>query len=99
MSMNIKGLDALTTFESEKRINPQKDLVQGFGDVLKDALNKVNMAQLHSEQITHDFVIGNDVELHQVMIATEKANLALQLTMQIRNKVIESYQEIMRMQV
>lgn len=97
--MNIKAIDAITTFESEKGINPQKDLVQSFGDVLKDSLNKVNEAQLHSEQITHDFVIGKDVELHQVMIATEKANLALQLTMQIRNKVIESYQEIMRMQV
>lgn len=97
--MIIKGIDSLPMLEPEKGFNRQKDMLQSFGDVLKDSLSKVNKAQLDSEQITHDFVIGNNVELHQVITATEKAALALQLTIQIRNKVIESYQEIMRMQV
>ncbi len=103
MNINdIKGIEYLSAaLEPGKKINQSQEQAQGFGDVLKDALNKVNTAQLQAEQITHNFVVGgsNDVELHQVILATEKATLALQLTMQIRNKVIDAYQEIMRMQV
>ncbi|MDD4146281.1 MAG: flagellar hook-basal body complex protein FliE [Clostridia bacterium] len=97
--MEIKGINSLSALEFGKNNNQVKDNVQNFGDFLKNALSKVNTTQLQAEQMTSDFVIGNNVELHQVVLATEKAALALQLTMQIRNKVIEAYQELMRMQV
>ncbi|MGI6587729.1 MAG: flagellar hook-basal body complex protein FliE [Peptococcia bacterium] len=97
--MEIKGISSLQAVGSEKYLNQAKDNVQNFGDFLKDALSKVNTSQLQAEQLTYDFVIGNNVELHQVVLATEKAALALQLTVQIKNKVVEAYQEIMRMQV
>jgi flagellar hook-basal body complex protein FliE len=97
--MEIKGISSLPVIGSGKNLSQAKDNVQNFGDYLKDALNKVNTSQLQAEQLTHDFVIGNNVELHQVVLATEKAALALQLTLQIKNKVVEAYQEIMRMQV
>lgn len=101
MNINdVKGIEYLSVLEPGKKTNQSQEQVQGFGDALKEALNKVNTAQLQAEQMTHKFVGGsNDVELHQVILATEKATLALQLTMQIRNKVIDAYQEIMRMQV
>ena len=72
---------------------------QAFGDFLKEALHKVNTMQLDAEKMAADFTVGKDVQLHEVIIATEKATLALQLTMQIRNKAIDAYQEIMRMQI
>lgn len=97
--MEIKGFSSLPIVEIEKISSQRRDSVQNFGDFLKAALNKVNQTQLEAEQITKDFVLGNDVELHQVILATEKAELALQLTIQIRNKVIEAYQELMRMQI
>ncbi|MDD2212096.1 MAG: flagellar hook-basal body complex protein FliE [Clostridia bacterium] len=97
--MEIKGINSLSALEFGKNNNQVKDNVQNFGDFLKNALSKVNTTQLQAEQMTSDFVIGNNVELHQVVLATEKAALALQLTMQIRNKVIEAYQELMRMQI
>ncbi|MFY9376937.1 MAG: flagellar hook-basal body complex protein FliE, partial [Peptococcia bacterium] len=71
----------------------------GFKDMLLDALAQVNSDLIGAEKLTQDFALGKDVELHQVMAATEQANLALQLTIQIRNKVIEAYQELMRMQL
>lgn len=70
-----------------------------FGDFIKEAINQVNSSQVQAEQMAKEYAVGNDVQLHQVIIATEKASLALQLTMQVRNKAIEAYQEIMRMQV
>lgn len=97
--MEIKGFSSLPIVEIEKISSQRRDSVQNFGDFLKAALNKVNQTQLEAEQITKDFVLGNDVELHQVILATEKAELALQLTIQIRNKVIEAYQELMKMQI
>lgn len=70
-----------------------------FGDYLRQSLDNVNQLQLESQQIGLDFAAGKTDNIHQVMLAGEKADVALQLTMQIRNKVIESYNEIMRMQI
>ncbi|MFS0865110.1 flagellar hook-basal body complex protein FliE [Fredinandcohnia sp. 179-A 10B2 NHS] len=70
-----------------------------FSSFLKDALNNVNEAQHTSDKMTEKLINGENVDLHQVMIASEKASVSLQATLQIRNKVIEAYQEIMRMQV
>jgi len=70
-----------------------------FGSMLSEALAKVNDDLLGAEKLSQDFALGKNVELHQVITATEQASLALQLTIQIRTKVIEAYQEITRMQV
>lgn len=72
---------------------------QEFGDILKGFLNKTNDQILTAEKMIQDYTLGKDVELHQVIMASEQANLALQMTMQVRNKIIEAYQEVMRMQV
>nr|WP_051541327.1 flagellar hook-basal body complex protein FliE [Caldalkalibacillus mannanilyticus] len=70
-----------------------------FKNTLMDALNKVEAAQKESEIKTNQLITGEITDIHQVMIAAQKASLSLQLTVQVRNKVVESYQEIMRMQV
>jgi flagellar hook-basal body complex protein FliE len=63
------------------------------------ALNKVNATQLAAEDLAKDYALGENVEVHQVIMAAEEASLAFQLTVQIQNKLVEAYQEIMRMQV
>jgi len=75
------------------------DEFKGFDEILKESLKKVNSDLLKSENLSRDFALGKDVELHQVVLASEQASLALQLTIQIRTKIIEAYQEIMRMQL
>lgn len=97
--MDIKGIGSLPFLETVKNNTQEKDIAQNFGNILKGAINNVNATQLQAEQMTSDFVLGNNVELHQVVLATEKATLALQLTVQIRNKAMEAYQELMRMQI
>lgn len=69
-----------------------------FGQLLKDALYGVNDQIQQAEQAAAMLVKG-EIEYHDAMIITEKANLALQLTLAIRNKIQEAYQEIMRIQV
>ena len=77
----------------------EKPLQSGFENIFSDLITNVNKAQLDSSKITQDFVAGKDVELHEVMIAGEKAKTSLDLLMEIRNKTIDMYKELTRMQV
>ena len=70
-----------------------------FSELLHNALTEVDNLQKISGVSSTKLTTGEITDLHSVMIAGEKANLALQLTVQVRNKVIEAYQEVMRMQV
>jgi flagellar hook-basal body complex protein FliE len=70
-----------------------------FSQYLKDAMKEVNSLILDSERLADDFAAGRTDNIHQVLIAAEKADIALQFTMQIRNKILDAYNEIMRMQI
>ncbi|MBS1709243.1 MAG: flagellar hook-basal body complex protein FliE [Armatimonadetes bacterium] len=72
---------------------------EDFGQMLMDALKEVNHTQVESQRMQNDLMAGRPVEFHDVMIAMEKASTAMQLTLQVRNKVLEAYQEISRMNV
>ncbi|WP_442916913.1 flagellar hook-basal body complex protein FliE [Lysinibacillus sp. 54212] len=72
---------------------------QTFANTLKDAIAKVNDQQIQSDTMTNKLINGGDVDLHEVMIASQKASITLNATMEVRNKVIDAYQEIMRMSV
>ncbi len=69
-----------------------------FQSYLREALSEVNAMQ-HQGDVAFTQLLTGDIEFHDAMIIAEKANLALQLTMTIRTKLLEAYQEIMRMQV
>ncbi|HHW56542.1 MAG TPA: flagellar hook-basal body complex protein FliE [Clostridia bacterium] len=71
--------------------------INNFSDFLKEALNKVNDLQLTAIQNDQKLVTGEIDDINQVMIDAAKADIALQLTIQIKNKLLEAYQEIMRM--
>lgn len=75
------------------------DFSTGFAGILQDAVSKVNDLQLDAEKTANDFALGKTDNIHEVMIASEKADIALQFAMQIRNKILDAYNEIMRMQV
>ncbi|MDP4177066.1 MAG: flagellar hook-basal body complex protein FliE [Bacillota bacterium] len=70
-----------------------------FGDILKDKIGAVNDQQINAENVTESFVKGDDTDIHNVMLATSEATMSLQLAIQIRNKFIDAYQELNRMQV
>ncbi|MBP2640112.1 MAG: Flagellar hook-basal body complex protein fliE [Firmicutes bacterium] len=70
-----------------------------FSDVLSNVLSDVNQLQLKANHSSVDLAAGKVQDISEAVIATEKATIALQLTMQVRNKIVDAYQEVMRMQV
>ena len=71
-----------------------------FSQVLKASLDQVNNLQVKSDQLGQRFVAGDDsVNLSDVMISMQKSNIALQATIQVRNKLVSAYHDIMNMSI
>jgi flagellar hook-basal body complex protein FliE len=70
-----------------------------FQSVLATALSKVDGYQQNAQASVERFLSGEGEELHHVAIASQQAELAFQLFMQVRNKVVTAYQQVMQMQV
>ncbi len=96
MRINNPFVAPLPSIIKEEKKNPG---AVNFGELLRDALEKVNLSQLEAEAVSGKLVTGEVEDLHQVIIAVEKAGLSLQLTVQVTNKIVEAYKEITRMQV
>lgn len=87
--------------------SPSADLAQvggnsglDFAKALKSHLDSVNKLQDHAQKLEEKFAIGdNSVSLSDVMIASQKANITLQATVQVRNKLVSAYHDIMNMQI
>lgn len=62
-------------------------------------MNEINQLQLDADQAINNVELGNSGSIHEAVVALEKADLSFRTMMQVRNKIIEAYQEIMRMQV
>lgn len=76
--------------------------VQGtsFADVLKSSLNDINSQQITADKLTDSFTKGEEgVDITDVMLATAEANTSLQYAVQVRNKLVDAYQEIVKMQI
>jgi flagellar hook-basal body complex protein FliE len=69
-----------------------------FGSALKSAIQQVDGYQQEANQSIQQFLQGNG-ELHNVALATQRAEMAFDLGMQVRNKIVSAYQEIMKMQL
>ncbi|MGN7103947.1 flagellar hook-basal body complex protein FliE [Ralstonia holmesii] len=71
-----------------------------FGSVLKSSLDRVDASQQKAEAISRSFEMGNnDVDLHDVMLSLQKANIDMQTAVQVRNKLVSAYQSIMGMSI
>jgi flagellar hook-basal body complex protein FliE len=93
-------LPPLTPLASTPSRTEQSSALQAdFGTVLKNAMEDVNKTLVESETMDSLLAQGKLSNVHDAVIAAEKASLALELTVQVRNRIIEAYQEIMRMTV
>lgn len=71
----------------------------GFQAALEGAISQVNELRQVSHQSIDKFLSGEAEEVHQAVLATQQAELAFEMFLQVRNKVVQAYQEVMRMQV
>ncbi len=88
------------------QINAQPELRQGgeggrpeFSDLVKDFVRDVNDMKAQAGQAIDMLVTGEAADVHQVMVAVEEAGIAMDLMLEIRNRLLEGYQELIRMQV
>ena len=100
MNMKIEGIgdQSLLNPTGASKSNPGANDIN-FNDILSDAISQVDDLQKDSEAMNEKLAIGEVDDLHEVVIATEKAELALNLTMEIRNQLVETHDELMRMQI
>ena len=96
--MKIESL-TLPTFTDNKTTGAEKKGSVSFGDVLKDSIKKVGELEKQANGEVEKLAKMETQDIHNTMIAIEKADLSFQLMMQVRNKIINAYEEIMRMQV
>ena len=97
--LNIQPIQGLNEAQAAKTIQKTPDAKKGeFGQWLRQSLSEVNDLQQKSDIMGRRLITGASKDIHGTMIAAQKASVAMELTMQIRNKVIAAYDEIKRMQ-
>lgn len=108
MSIQSLGLRAYTNAlqnfaQAEQKarnneIGPSKQIVNDFQQVLNNSLEKVNTLQSDRSDMIQSFASGENQNVHELMIAMQKASLAMNMTSAVRGKVIEAYRELTKMQ-
>jgi flagellar hook-basal body complex protein FliE len=99
--VDVKGIDRIAP-QIADTARPGAGKAGGgpsFGEVLRTSLAEVNRLQAQADEEIRALATGEGATLHDTMIALEKADLSFRLMMQVRNKIVEAYQEILRMQV
>lgn len=91
-------LQQITTQLPERSFQKENTEKSSFKDTLVGMLKDVNNDQFEAKQMVEKFLKGEVEDVHDVMIAGEKAGVSLQLTLAIRNKLVDAYTQIMRMQ-
>ena len=90
---SLNGSVSVPTAKTKEAQNPES-----FGNMLARSLNDVNRLKLEADVAVENLATGKQKDIHATMIALEKADVAFQLLMQIRNKIISAYETVMRMQ-
>ncbi|WP_102400933.1 flagellar hook-basal body complex protein FliE [Haloimpatiens massiliensis] len=84
-------------FSQDEKYKEQDNL--NFENFLKEKLDSVNEKQIKAEETTQNFITGEEKNIHNVMVNTAEAKLSLDMAIEVRNKIVEAYQELNRMQV
>lgn len=100
MVNQLRAVAAQAAGPSASQPTPVAESGQDFAALLKSAVDEVNSAQMDAKQLTRQFEAGDpDVNLQDVVLSLQKASLSFQTMVQVRNKLVSAYQEIMNMQV
>ncbi len=93
--MQIEGIRTIVPQIEEGK--PTEKLLVSFTEALRNMLREVERADANASELKRRLLVGEPVELHEVLLATEKAHLAFQTLLAVRNKLLEAYQELTRM--
>ena len=89
----------MLSLDSNKINTSNRNPFDDFGDLVRDNLQQVNNLEKNADNLTTQFALGEIDDIHQVTIATEKARMALNMTLGVQNRLVQAYEEVMRMQI
>jgi len=97
----IAGLDQLRQMANDNTVknNKNKEPEISFKQTMKNYLEDANSLQVEADDKIKDLIAGKNVDPHEVMLAAEKAGISFSLVMEIRNKMLEAYRDVMKTQV
>ncbi|KEI97115.1 flagellar hook-basal body protein FliE [Clostridium botulinum A2B7 92] len=96
---NIKVFDNFEKNFINKNEKTENTESVSFSEILKDKLDGVNAKQVKANNSTEAFIKGDEIDIHNVMLNAEEAKMSMELAVQVRNKLVEAYQELSRMQL
>ena len=96
---SIERLKPLGAIEPQKAEGDKAPGGDSFGSVLKNTIMDINSLQNDADKAIANVQLEDAGSIHEAMIALEKAGISFQVMMQVRNKILDAYQEVMRMQV
>jgi len=96
----MQQLSKLAKASTANTVNPAGQVTSDFGKLFSRAINSVNQQQMEAGRLAHQIETGDGgVSLVKAMIASQKAGIAFEATLQVRNKLVSAYQEIMNMPI
>jgi flagellar hook-basal body complex protein FliE len=98
-NVSIRGDITTHLLNSQGENVTGKNAKTSFGDILKNTISDINELQIDADKAIAKVELEDSGSIHEAMIALEKANISFRVMMTVRNKIVDAYQEIMRMQV
>ena len=97
----LSQMQALESLAKGQEMQPVNKTQQdpNFGELMQQAVNQVNETQMQAASLTGAFELGDNVDLSQVMIAVQKSRVSFEALVQVRNKLLSAYQDVMNMSV
>jgi flagellar hook-basal body complex protein FliE len=99
LTISSKSLIPPSVPDIKKSTSAAQAAEKGFGTVLKDAIQDINKLQMDADAAITKVQVDKTGSIHEAMIALEKADISFRAMLQVRNKIIDAYQEVMRMSV
>lgn len=96
-AVDIPNLDMSLSVTEGQKVQPKTDVEKAlshFGESFSDGIRGINQKQTEAEHAVETLAAGGDISVHEVMIAAEKANLSMQMGLQLRNKILAAYNEL-----
>lgn len=99
--MNIQSIGANTVLNNTGMHSLEKntDEKKSFSEVISNAINNVNEKQINADNNIESLIKGDDITMHEVMLSMQESQLSMQLLIEVRNKMVEAYQEINKIQL
>jgi flagellar hook-basal body complex protein FliE len=97
--MNVSGIRPPARIEIESIESASRNDGPSFREILSNAIDQVEVSRGDASKTLDQFLAGEGEDLHSTILASQRAELEFQMFMQVRNKVVAAYQEVMRMQM